>query len=141
MKQIVILVGILVVCGYFYTGCPKIIKTHKKMLAGVLIGLLVGKYFHTKGVEGWNPAEGDRCPRGFKRSDKQYADGTQKCVREDGVEQDRPGDSYPWIAGFLIFCIFILGVRAWGEKWWPWCPGGPWGAQLKTPWAPLTGTR
>ena len=55
-----LLIFALVLCAYFWSGSPKLLKDNKQLLLGVVVGLVVCKYFKGDLVEGyyWNDVMG-----------------------------------------------------------------------------------
>ena len=45
MNMIMLLILALVLCAYFWSDCPKMLKDNKQMLLGVVVGLVLCKYF------------------------------------------------------------------------------------------------
>ena len=81
MNIIILLSIALVLCAYFWTACPKILKENKQLLSGVVVGLFLCLFYNSR-VEGLDKeaqqeAESDGC--GEKNS-VDNGDGTFKEV-------------------------------------------------------------
>jgi hypothetical protein len=52
MNMIMLLILALVLCAYFWPGCPKMLKDNKQMLLGVVVGLVLCSFFKKYLIEG-----------------------------------------------------------------------------------------
>ena len=51
--MIMLLILALVLCAYFWSACPKMLKDNKQMLLGVFVGLVLCTIFKKDLIEGW----------------------------------------------------------------------------------------
>ena len=90
MNMIMLLILALVLCAYFWSDCPKMLKDNKQMLLGVVVGLILCKYFKGDLVEGfWTfiiTAERDKNGRGVPACHEFTTDGNPSTCKEAGMD-------------------------------------------------------
>ena len=52
MNMIMLLILALVLCAYFWSGSPKLLKDNKQLLLGVVVGLVLCSFFKKYLIEG-----------------------------------------------------------------------------------------
>ena len=88
MNMIMFLILALVLCAYFWSDCPKMIKDNKQMLLGVVVGLVLCKYFKGDLVEGlWREEVDGKCTEvdGICRISQNCYDNLEDCQTKTNV--------------------------------------------------------
>jgi len=85
-----LLIFALVLCAYFWSGSPKLLKDNKQILLGVVVGLVLCKYFKGDLVEGfWTliiTDEIDNKGRGVPACHEFMTDGNPSTCKEAGMD-------------------------------------------------------
>ena len=101
MNMIMLFILALVLCAYFWSDCPKMLKDNKQMLLGVVVGLIFCKYFKSDLVEGlWREEDNGTCTEveSCRISQKCY-DNKEDCKnRTNLLSQDQVIDRSPYTA-------------------------------------------